>query len=189
MAPFLPIRAYNRSQNVRIGGSKIAATSTTNVDLGDVQTRREFAHHSAIGAVYPVGPLQATDSPGGVVPDPNGTANLNVIEDAGGASTEVDYDGGVLKLQDGTFVTVAAGTGVDLGAADGTFGRFDIVHVDTAGTVSFTNGALGTNADASVDAVVPDTPEGEILLAVVERDATDDLVGAADIDNSVKTYA
>jgi hypothetical protein len=188
MAPFLPIRAYNRSQNVRIGGSKVGVTTTTNVDLGDTQTRREFAHHSAIGAVYPVGPLQASDAPGGVVPDPNGTANLNVIEDAGGASTEVDYDGGVLKLQDGTFVTVAAGTGVDLGVADTTYGRYDIVHVDSTGTVGFTNGALGTDGTAA-SATVPDTPSGEILLAVVDRAANDDAVGTADIDNSVHVYA
>jgi hypothetical protein len=61
MALYLPIRALNRSQNVRIGGQKITSTATAWVDLSDAKTKKEFGHHSAIGAVYPVGPLSASN--------------------------------------------------------------------------------------------------------------------------------
>lgn len=59
MALYLPIRALNRSQNVRIGGQKITATATSWVDLSDAKTKKEFTYHSTFGAVYPVGPLSA----------------------------------------------------------------------------------------------------------------------------------
>jgi hypothetical protein len=36
MPPFLPIRAYNRSQNVRIGNQKVTNNTTTYVDLGQL---------------------------------------------------------------------------------------------------------------------------------------------------------
>jgi len=38
MAPFLPIRAWNRSQRVRIGGKNLSPNETTYVDLGELST-------------------------------------------------------------------------------------------------------------------------------------------------------
>jgi len=62
MAEYLPIRAFNRSQNVRIGGQKISATTTSYVDVSDAATRKELGYHSAIGAVYVIGDLTANNS-------------------------------------------------------------------------------------------------------------------------------
>lgn len=55
MAEYLPIRAFNRSQNVRIESQKISSTSSTLIDISKATTRKEFSYHSAIGAVYATG--------------------------------------------------------------------------------------------------------------------------------------
>jgi hypothetical protein len=57
MAEYLPIRAFNRSQNVRINKTKISPTASTLIDISDAATRKEFSYHSAIGAVYVTGPV------------------------------------------------------------------------------------------------------------------------------------
>jgi len=62
MAEYLPIRAYNRSQNVRIGGQKILPTVTSYVDVSDPATRKEFSYHSAVGAVYVLGDVTANNT-------------------------------------------------------------------------------------------------------------------------------
>jgi hypothetical protein len=62
MAEYLPIRAFNRSQNVRINKAKISPTATTLIDISNAAVRKEFAYHSAIGAVYTVGPVVANNS-------------------------------------------------------------------------------------------------------------------------------
>lgn len=57
MSEFLPVRAFNRSQNVRIESKKIKSTSTTYIDISKTATHKEFSYHSAIGAVYVRGPV------------------------------------------------------------------------------------------------------------------------------------
>jgi hypothetical protein len=54
---FVPQRAYNRSQNVRINGKKIGPTGDTFVNIEDPSSRKELSYHSAIGAVYSTGGL------------------------------------------------------------------------------------------------------------------------------------
>jgi hypothetical protein len=57
MAEYLPVRSYNRSQNVRIAKQKLSPTLTTYIDISDAATRKEFSYHSAIGAAYVVGDI------------------------------------------------------------------------------------------------------------------------------------
>ena len=56
-AQYLPVRAFNRSQNVRIGGVKITANNDAFINIEDSKARKELAYHSAIGAVYVTGPV------------------------------------------------------------------------------------------------------------------------------------
>lgn len=60
MAEYLPIRALNRSQNVRINKARVSSTTTSYVDLSDPVQRKEFSKHSAIGAVFPVGSISTS---------------------------------------------------------------------------------------------------------------------------------
>src|SRR4051812_27072120 len=89
MALYLPIRAFNRSQNVRIGGQKILSTATSYVDLSVAATKKEFSYHSAIGAVYPVGALTASNNgtgrvvTGGVVSEGSNATDLLLAATAG----------------------------------------------------------------------------------------------------------
>jgi hypothetical protein len=62
MALYLPIRAISRSQNVRIGGTKITRDTTHFVDISVGATRRDLERHQALGAVIVVGPLSAQNS-------------------------------------------------------------------------------------------------------------------------------
>lgn len=57
---YAPIRAYNRSQGVRIEKQRITSTATTIVNLGNPVTHKEFTYHSAIGAVYLTGPITSS---------------------------------------------------------------------------------------------------------------------------------
>jgi hypothetical protein len=52
MATWLPLRSFNRSQNVRIDAKKIVPTTSKYIDIADATTRKEFGYHSAIGSVY-----------------------------------------------------------------------------------------------------------------------------------------
>lgn len=77
MATWLPLRAFNRSQNVRIEGKKIVPTASKYVDLDDTTGRKEFGYHSAIGSVYAVG--SAVNVPSGTVVAPGGIVTVGTI--------------------------------------------------------------------------------------------------------------
>lgn len=161
MALYLPIRAYNRSQNVRIARTKISPTATTYIDISDVATRKEFTYHSAIGAVYAVGAVTASDSDqvvwtGGVV--------------SNGSGLTVNVTAGEIRTRStGVFVTGVAGTNFALTVADGTQDRTDLIWWDgTSGAVGKTNGTLA----AAGLSVAPATPAGKVPLATVLVAAT-----------------
>jgi len=48
------VRAFNRSQNVRIGGQKVTPSANAFVDLDDPKATKEYSYHSAIGSVFPI---------------------------------------------------------------------------------------------------------------------------------------
>jgi hypothetical protein len=59
MATWLPVRAFNRSQGIRIGKQKITSVDSTGnlsghiyIDLDDKTSRKELAYHTSIGGLY-----------------------------------------------------------------------------------------------------------------------------------------
>lgn len=170
MGQFLPIRAFNRSQQVRIGGQKVSPTATSYVDVTDSVQRKELGYHSAVGAVYVVGSLKSSDESFAV------WSGCTIDQGSSGSDKILGIAAGELRLDDGTYVTVGATTSaITLDAADASKDRIDIVTIDDAGTVGKVKGTAATSP------VQPDTPAGQILLAVVTRAANDDAIGNGDI--------
>jgi hypothetical protein len=59
MPTWLPVRAFNRSQAIRIGKQKITSVDSSGnlaghiyIDLEDKTSRKELAYHTSIGGVY-----------------------------------------------------------------------------------------------------------------------------------------
>ena len=165
MAQYLPIRAFNRSQQVRIGGQRVTATATTFVDISNATQRKELGYHSAIGAVYPVGPLTASNADVAV------DFGASVNEGSSATDLKLSITGGQLRnRQTGAITEVAAGTdSITLSAADGTKDRIDIVQIKTAdGTVSKKDGT----AAATPAAPSPDTGNIAVAQVLVEKTVT-----------------
>ena len=162
-AQFLPIRAFNRSQGVRIGGQKIATTSTSYVDLDDVATRKQYGYHSAIGAVYPVGALSNSNNTTGVVISGGTFASTDVAVTGSLTSATVTIAAANVYNRD-TGAYVSSGTSVSVGASAGlatTSSVNVLVFVDAstgvAGSVVGTAAATGSQLD-------PALPAGKIAL-------------------------
>lgn len=168
MALYLPIRALNRSQQVRIARQKITATATAYVDISDLATRKEFAYHSAFGAVYVVGPTSSSKAPQKV------WSGTTVTEGVSPTDMSIRVLVGELRKDDGVYVTVAQ-QDLTVGAADGTNPRWDIVVVDAAGTATIVAGVV------SATPVLPDTPAGKTLLAKVTVAALDTGISNSEI--------
>lgn len=170
MALYLPIRAFNRSQNVRIGLQKISATTTAYVDISDVSIRKEFTYHSAIGAVYPVGPVSSTNSEAVVVTGASVTAN-------GTPDQAVDVAAGELYNRTlGKYVSVALVDNLAATAAHATLARLDIVQVNiSTGVATYKAGT------AAASPVVATADAGNVVLATVARAATDNTIASGDI--------
>lgn len=170
MATYLPIRAFNRSQNVRIDGQKILPTANAYVNIDDAKARKELAYHSAIGAVYPTGMLTDINVP--TVVQAGGNVTLGSITGEGASSfvtatvTAVDLhnrDTGAhvttQASQTQAIILNASGSGVNL--TNGQSANV-IVYVDsTTGTVGFVAGAAATTG-SQVD---PTVPTGKVALA------------------------
>lgn len=165
MAQYLPIRAFNRSQQVRIGKQKVLPTATTFIDIDDPVQRKEFGHHSSIGSVYVVGPLSASDVDVAV------DFGASVNEGSSSSDLKLDITAGQLRnRQTGVITEVAAkADAVTLAAADGTKDRIDIVQIKTAdGTVTKKDGTAATTP------VAPSPDAGNIAVAqvLVEKTVT-----------------
>jgi len=61
-ADYLPVRAFNRSQNVRIGKQVVRSVNNVYVDLNDPVSAKELAYHSSIGAIYVTGSITSANS-------------------------------------------------------------------------------------------------------------------------------
>lgn len=162
MAQYLPIRAFNRSANVRINKVKVTPTATAYVDISDPVQRKEFAYHSSIGQVYVVGGISATNS------DFIVTSGVSTDQGSSGSDLVVTTYAGVVKnRQDGSTVAVAQ-TDSTIATADVTNPRIDIIQVKTAdGTVSKVTGT------AAASPVAPAASAGNIAVAQVSVPAND----------------
>lgn len=152
MGEYLPVRAFNRSQNVRINKKKITATITTFVNLENAAQRKEFSYHSAIGSVYPVGHIRSelVAVVSGLVPSATSPT-----------SKKIKYTAGVVKDTEGNTHTVAAGETAEFGAA-ATNPRIDVVEVKNDG--SEVKIKKGTEAASPV---APTTDSGYTAIAQV----------------------
>jgi len=104
---YAPVRAFNRSQNVRIGGNKVNPSSDTFIAVDNTVARKEFGYHSAIGSVYNSGPVTLSNADyvihyGG-----------SVTAAATGATVPVITSGELLNRLTGTYV-LFSNTGVKL---------------------------------------------------------------------------
>lgn len=196
MAPFLPVLALSRSQNIRIGRSPNAVkvpelalgdAAGTNpqsgalavpayIDLGDGQSRRDLQHHMAIGALLTVGSISDTVTSdlffaSGVTPTASAT-NMTVSVSAGDLESRT-Y---------GNTLAVGAQT-VTLANADATNPRIDRLVVDEAGTVSVIEGTPAATP------VAPATPANKTSVGTVEVPAAaTNLSGATVVDNTATTH-
>ncbi len=162
MAQYLPVRAFNRSQQVRIGKQRVTPTATTFVDISDALQRKELAYHSAIGAVIPVGPLSASNA--------DVVVNSGAYTDEGAANNDLivrTYAGTLRNRQTGATVSVTQ-TDTTLSAADATNPRIDLIQVDaTTGAVTKKTGT------AAASPVAPTPDAGTIVVAQVSVPAND----------------
>lgn len=154
---YLPIRALNRSQAVRIGRQRITATTTAYIDINDAKTRKELAYHSSIGAIYVVGPASASNSNSRVV--------SGGVVTAGTGLRVLVSTGEIKNSSTGAYVVGAADPGsggLALTTADGTNPRIDLVVWDgTSGALSKVDGV------AAAVPVAPAVPAGKVPLATV----------------------
>lgn len=164
MATYLPIRAFNRSQKVRIGNQTVNTTTNTYIDVDDAAVRKQLGYHSAIGAVYVTGPLTDTNS-AGVVAE-GGIVTLGSITGEGTTSFVTATVSALTLLNRDTAVNVnkAQQTQAIVLLADLTSGKSAnvIVYVDnTTGAVGYIAGAAA-NTGSQVDGTVP---SGKTVLA------------------------
>lgn len=173
MATYLPVRAFNRSQAVRIGGQKVTATANAYVDVDDTTARKELAYHSSIGAVYPTGPL--TDHPksalitsGFATDTQSGTAPTNKIQTIA--------SGVYVDRNTATVVSVSsAATSTNIALANSSKKRIDLIYLDTAdNTFKITT---GTEVASSGTAVAPTATSTQIALFTVA--VSDSAISAA----------
>lgn len=91
--------------------------------------------------------------------------------------TNVSVSAGAIRI-DNTYTWVTAGT-VACGGADSTNPRIDLIEADATG-IYF---KLGT---AAATAYAPDPTNNRIVLAEITRAASDNAIGAADINNDAR---
>jgi hypothetical protein len=160
MPPYLPIRALNRSQNVRIGKQKILSTATSFIDLGDGPTKKEYTYHSTLGAVYPVGGLTNSNSDtvvdyGATVVAGTAANSVRVADPLN--TTKTTGTAGELRIRStGVWVTIPVTDSIAITANATGSTRVDLVVVDNVtgvGTI-----VVGTT-------VAPATPAGKTAVA------------------------
>lgn len=178
MSTMTGLRAFNRSQKIRVGGKALSPNQTTLVNLDSVRVQRDLGRHSAIGAIHTsLAPFFQNDD--GVVLS-GGTVSTSA------GSLTVSTTAVYFTPVTGDETTHAADT-VALAASDATNPRVDLVALDTStpnvvkvdGTA--TAGANGTNLSGK-----PAVPAGRIALAYVVN-PPDSAAGTVEADDDTVT--
>lgn len=173
MPQYLPIRAFNRSQQVRIGKQKVLPNATTFVDIDDPVSRKELGHHSTLGAVFVVGPLSASNA--------DVVVQSGASTDEGAANNDMvvrTYAGTIRNRQTGATVSVPQ-TDTTIAAADGTNPRNDVIQVNT--TTGAVTKVTGTPAAAPT---TPAVTAGNIGIAVVNVPANDTAITTSQVTDT-----
>jgi hypothetical protein len=144
MSQLLPVRGFNRSQRVGIGGKDLRPDRSVYVNIDNKRVIRDLARHSTLGAIFPVGATIFQDDKG-------------VVEVGGTVATRattlvVDVSAASGQKTDGTNWSAAAGTAT-VGAADATNPRVDTIAVNVnTGAFSVIAGTATAGAQISVPA-------------------------------------
>jgi len=177
---YLPLRAFNRSQAVRIGGQKVNTGADAQIPLDTASSYKEFSYHSAIGAVYTSGSI--TSYPGDYAVHSGGVVTLS-----GTAKQPSITSGDIVNRITDTYipfvnstVTLPLPSGASqtvvpaLGASSGSTTRsVYIVWVDK------TTGVIGTSSQKASPSIltgaqiIPPVPADKVPLALVTLSNTD----------------
>ncbi len=123
MPPFLPIRAANRSQGVRIGKKHITTDVTTYIDLGNFSAYppilKELQNHLSIGAIIVVGALSNKPEPESSEPGPwmlvTPGEGWEVLAGLLGGIEVRSESGGIIRFRGGFKAKEAIGIGAAIG--------------------------------------------------------------------------
>lgn len=161
MSTVVPVRAFNRSIKVRVGGRAVTPTSRVLVNIDNKRHQRDLARHSAIGAITSVGRAfeqadAGTVESGGVITVTGNTASGTAV---------------VVKSAAGVVTSGAADTEA-LTPAVVTNGRVNLLSVTLAApqTIVETEGTAGlplTGVNATELVGRPAVPAGSVTLAYV----------------------
>lgn len=153
MAEILGIRAFNRSQRVRVGLKELTTNKTAFVNLDNGRVRRDLQNHSSIGAFLTVSTIQSIGVAGGFI-----VAN-GVITDPNPADLKLNVDSGVVEVN-GVRKSFNA-TEVTITSADATNPRIDAIVVNP------TTGAVTVTAGTAAASPVPPTVTTNVVVATV----------------------
>jgi hypothetical protein len=124
-ADYLPVRAFNRSQAVRIGKQTVRTNNNTYVDLNDPVSAKELSYHSAIGAVYVTGAITSSNN------DLQVNSGLKTAITGTGTGTYTVAAGEIRNADNQVLYTIAGSTATTNAApATATKMRNDLVFVD-----------------------------------------------------------
>lgn len=157
MAEYLPIRALNRSQSIRIANVRVTTTETAYVDISTAQSRKELAYHSSIGAIVVVGALSPTNSLAVV------TQGATTNQGSSAADLIVNTEPGTVKNRNNGVAVSVLLAETTLATADATNPRLDLIQVN------YTTGAVTKVTGTAAATPVLKAPEaGNIALAQIE---------------------
>lgn len=165
MATYLPIRAFNRSQAVRIGGQKVKSFdpttgvgSNTYIDIDDAASRKELGYHSAIGSVFVTGSV--TDFGVATV-----FSTAPVVSGGSTLSNTATAAGELFNRDTGAYVTVGAASGLTFTASSTSTVQRSFLIIANNSTGAVTVHPTYTEATGSTP-TPPAVPAGSTAVAV-----------------------
>jgi hypothetical protein len=178
---YAPVRAFNRSQNVRIGGNRVTPSNDVYVAVDNQVARKELGYHSAIGSVYNSGPVTLSNADyvvhyggvvtaaatGATVPTISGGELLNRL-----TGTYVIFSNTAVKLFQNTSASQTALIASDFPVA--TSGNVDHLLVVNKFTgilsvIAGTSGVAGTQVTPTLTSAQQTL---YVPLAVITKDTT-----------------
>lgn len=166
---YLPVRAFNRSENVRIGKQKVGQSGNTYVDLNDPVSRKELAYHSSIGAIYAAGSVTSSNNDFAI----NTGSTPTVSTFSTPALTVAVAAGEIYNNDNGTIITLSSGTPATATLAGTGNLRVDLVVVNNISKAYRVQAGTAWNATTGTpSAPVSSVTEYETIIAAVLVPAT-----------------
>jgi len=172
MSTWLPVRAFNRSQGIRIGKQKVVSVDSSGtlsghiyIDLDDKVSRKELAYHTSIGGVYVSG--TEFDIVAGTVIGHGGRVTVTSTNGGSAATAAVIYVTNTAILTTSAPVYSVDGSYNVAKPATGTWSGTNVCDVLVQITTA-TTGVVSTKtsaAAASGSQTTPTADSGNIALA------------------------